>query len=265
MFIFNFLFDFIFEILIVLSVYFFDTPLKSLGFFLILMSINIIKSSRADILINMVNYIDFKDLNLKNRFMYIVYRTIPRVINPFSFVFMSIFTYSLYKVFGFLYSWLERPFIFFIVFYLFLALLTFVLEILVNFYIYATVKDKKVDKFVLSLEFFYFLSFAVGVALNIMGIKINSGLIQLISAILIIGKCIYDKNWKLSNYILYAISAKLLMFVLAFFMGCIAIFVCTFIYELASISIIVLGVLFSAIYAKFSALLYREYRNNSQR
>ena len=263
----SFLAEYIFEILIIISIFHFDSPFKPIGIFLTLSSIHTFRDAYLSVFYNMVEFVDFKTLKFKSRLEYVLTRTFARVVNPINIGYTAIMAYFLNKEFGRFYYFLSRPVIFWVCFYLIVAILTLFLEILGNVYSYRQVEeDEKLDKFVLVMEFLYFLSAMIAIGFRAREILINTSLIQAVFAFLMISKCLYDKSWKLRNYFIYIISAKILMFMLIFIVMGIVLLCCEFyggnFRDMIFYSTISIGIITSFVYSYFSSIFYKNLKNN---
>lgn len=132
----NFFFHFLLEIIVILLLHFLENPFWGLGFFYLMLALNIAYSSFFDTLGNMVSYADFKSLNAKQRKEYVFLRIKYRLLNPVNLFFLAIITYILHRKFGFMYLWALFPvWLFFRLFIAVLIIVT-VIEILTNIFLY---------------------------------------------------------------------------------------------------------------------------------
>lgn len=265
--IFSFLAEYIFEILIIISIFHFDSPFKPIGIFLILSSINIFKDAYLAVFFDTREFSDFKSLKFKYRLEYVLMRTFVRIVNPINIGYTAIMVYFLNKEFGRFYYFLSRPVVFWIYFYLVIVILSLFLEILGNISSYEQIlSNGKLDKFLVIMEFLYFLSAMTAMSFRAKDVLINTGLIQSIFAFLTIGKCLYDKNWKLRNYLLYIITAKVLMFMLILIVMGIVLLCCEFyrvdFKDVMFYSTMFFGTIFSFIYSYFSSIFYKNLKSN---
>ncbi len=127
---------FFLEIITVLLLWFLDNPFIGLGFFYLMLVLNIAWSSYFETLHNMLVYVDFKDLKFKQRKEYVFNRIKYRMLNPINLIFLVILTYILHQKFGFMYLWALFPVKLFLGLITVSLIIVTLIEILVNIFLY---------------------------------------------------------------------------------------------------------------------------------
>lgn len=128
--------SFFLEIVVVLLLWFLDNPFIGLGFFYLMLALNIVWSSYFETLNNIMAYANFENLNFKQRSEYVFFRIKFRILNPINLIFLVLLTYILHKKFCFMYLWALFPVQLFFRLAVVLLIIVALIEILVNIFLY---------------------------------------------------------------------------------------------------------------------------------